>query len=412
MKFNVIAICETWLNSKVPNSLLLSNFPYTIVRSDRHNKGGGVCIFISHNVVYCQVETPKIPNAEIISIDIHDPVTQSKHRLINVYRPTTCETNQHFTLLLDTLTELCAVDFPVTLVGDFNLPCIDWINKQPTITSQLGIKERLFTQFVTSLDLSQHVNFPTRSNNCLDLLFTNAPTHISHVASLPPFGSATNTSDHVCIECMLEINVSTENKQTTHNFPKADYNIINQILFNINWLFIFSHCTNIDQLYNQFCETIHDVIEMYVPMHKPRTQQMTFPSHINSIIAYRNKLWPHIKYPNVYEKFKKCTLTIDKKVNKYLVNREKAKLKTVKSKFEYVGSHLKSKKAPIPLLKCNDSLISKSIDKAELLSTHFQSTFTNIVPSTEKLPTDITKKIVFLSTFVLSILPMKLFIIR
>ena len=46
--FHIIAVCETWLKSFIPNNLIDGNDKYYVYRKDRYNqRGGGVCFFIA-----------------------------------------------------------------------------------------------------------------------------------------------------------------------------------------------------------------------------------------------------------------------------------------------------------------------------------------------------------------------------
>ena len=46
MKYDILILCETWLNLSIQSSILLNNSGYSILRADRANRvGGGVCIF-------------------------------------------------------------------------------------------------------------------------------------------------------------------------------------------------------------------------------------------------------------------------------------------------------------------------------------------------------------------------------
>jgi hypothetical protein len=94
------------------------------------------------------------------------------------------------------------------------------------------------------------------------------------------------------------------------------------------------------------------------------------------MMVYRSKLYPHIKHESVRAKFTDCTRKIDLEVKKFLTNLEKLKMQKVKSKYNYVGSFLKSKNAPIPALKTSDSnILVKDDEKAEYLANFFESTF-------------------------------------
>ena len=73
--------------------------------------GGGVCILLSNNIHYKQIQIPALKNSNLIAVDIFDSQTLNKHRLINIYRPTINESLEHFCLLIDVLTDLCTIDF-------------------------------------------------------------------------------------------------------------------------------------------------------------------------------------------------------------------------------------------------------------------------------------------------------------
>ena len=103
-KFHVLAFSETWLNSKIDDSVIIQGFNYQIIRSDRQSrKGGGVAILISDLIPFQKIKVPKIPNSDICCIDVFSPLNQQKIRLIVVYRPTTKETLEHLTSLIDCL---------------------------------------------------------------------------------------------------------------------------------------------------------------------------------------------------------------------------------------------------------------------------------------------------------------------
>lgn len=128
--FKIILITESWLNSKIDNSQILHDTPYTIVRCDRGSKGGGVCILIDNIIPFSVVKTPKIKNSDLVVIDIYSP-TYEKFRLILVYRPTTKEKHEDFLALLDTLCSLISINHNFIIIGDFNFPNMSWISGKP-----------------------------------------------------------------------------------------------------------------------------------------------------------------------------------------------------------------------------------------------------------------------------------------
>ena len=75
------------------------------------------------------------------------------------------------------------------VVGDFNLPDIDWLTEHPKF---IGAKGIALHDMFTDLACSQFILSPTRGKNVLDLLFCNDPMLISDVSVNAPF----STSDH------------------------------------------------------------------------------------------------------------------------------------------------------------------------------------------------------------------------
>ena len=83
--------------------------------------------------------------------------------------------------------QLC-VNYTCLLLGDFNLPKINWclnLVKPDAI-------EEAFYEYFCSAGLTQLVSFPTRYDATLDLVFCNDPEIISNLMPLPHLGK----SDH------------------------------------------------------------------------------------------------------------------------------------------------------------------------------------------------------------------------
>jgi hypothetical protein len=74
------------------------------------------------------------------------------------------------------------------LIGDFNLPAIDWSLDQPTPATNGGQLEESFCDLVADSFLQQFISGSMHiDGNKLDLLLCNCPEIIKNVSSLPVF---------------------------------------------------------------------------------------------------------------------------------------------------------------------------------------------------------------------------------
>jgi len=160
--FDIIALSETWLNDSVPNSLLCCNNQFEIIRKDRKSRGGGISSeYVSlvsrvfKPVVDVVIMPDKFTELEILSIDITD--CNSKTRFILVYRPPSYDRVMN-DLLADALQFLCRRVTSVVLIGDVNLPGLNWSSLPCNDNSVTGA---LIDYFIDS-GLHQLIDKPTR----------------------------------------------------------------------------------------------------------------------------------------------------------------------------------------------------------------------------------------------------------
>jgi hypothetical protein len=232
--YHIILIAETWLSKKVDDALILSHAPYKLFRCDKKGKGGGVCIILANNIPYQNFFCSKIPNSNIVAIDIIEPISFQKTRIINVYRPNTNETDKHFNIFLETLSDLCTINFPIVITGDFNMPNIRWEKNNSFTNKKIPLKEQNFLTFLNTFNLEQKIDFCTRKNNILDLVFANNEI-TENIISHPPFGTNLHFSDHSSIVFELKIsNITPKQTSTKIDFANANFTTLNSYFSNIN----------------------------------------------------------------------------------------------------------------------------------------------------------------------------------
>lgn len=149
---SIIGLSETWLSNIILDSKILPH-GYTIYRKDRESRGGGVTLAISNNFPSKQLPSP--PNLEIVTVSIFlDPAFTCRM----VYAPPNATVEYH-TELTNYLATITSSPNPLLIIGDFNIPDINWF----TLTGCSVISNK-FCEFIFQSNLVQVVNTPTHKH--------------------------------------------------------------------------------------------------------------------------------------------------------------------------------------------------------------------------------------------------------
>ena len=95
--------------------------------------------------------------------------------------------------------DLCACEHQIFIVGDFNLPEINWRLAAASVLQKS--KEAIFVEFCVLNSLHPLVDVATRqaSDNTPDLILTNAPDNITDLVVAP----TPVKTDHLALGCSL-----------------------------------------------------------------------------------------------------------------------------------------------------------------------------------------------------------------
>lgn len=188
---DLVLVTETWLSSKMNNSEITFNLPYTVFRTDRKLsgikkcRGGGVCCIAKDTINLYPIAVSAVSScikSDLLCLEGFDFVRSFKFRMILIYRPPKSSVEDDDSLI-DTLLDLFLCDLHLIVLGDFNLD-INWdLNQGRNSTS---VK---FLNFFHSFGLKQHVMNPTRCSSVLDIILTSAPI-IKNMSLHPPLGTA------------------------------------------------------------------------------------------------------------------------------------------------------------------------------------------------------------------------------
>ena len=115
---------------------------------------------------------------------------------------------------------------------------------------------------------------------------------------LEPF---TSSCDHNTIELDIDYRLkNTPTKEPKINYYAADYDSINNYLSNIDWESILVPITDIDQMYDNFLQVVHQSINLYAPISNTKQKQF-LPKEIRIILKEKRKLYKLSKKDNNFK---------------------------------------------------------------------------------------------------------------
>ena len=173
------------------------------------------------------------------------------------------------------------------IVGDFNLPNVDWATVTASTDCQMYT---IFTKAIKDHFLWQLIDFPTRNDNLLDLLLTNIPDKISNIKG---FQDILN-SDHQLIEFSMDLRIKSQKphvKRRLYNFKKADWNGLKYSLSLINWDLCFEE-NNTNASLTNWSDTFLAAVDQQIPTSKPRNinEHPWIDHELLNLIKVKNKL--------------------------------------------------------------------------------------------------------------------------
>ena len=374
---DLVLICETWLNENDENvSLNLDGYNLEPeLRKDRTDTvngiGGGLLVYSRSGIIikpvlneidfnqYCQFEviSKEKRNSENLNFTL-------------VYRPPK-NNKLNLTKLCDAIKN---VPDNSILIGDFNLPNIDWKNEE----CKDAFSEE-FLETVVEANLEQMIDFKTHvKGNILDLLLTNKPENIISVECLGNLGN----SDHSIIEA--EIRFSTEiqeNKVERLDWKNCDNEGLKDYFDNIDWSNILANKSCSEQW-----DTLKNVIETgtnrFVPKLKENKKRKTswMTKKVKKLLNKKYRLFKLVKNNGSVENLKNLK-DIEKKCRKAVRNAKMNYEKMLSEKNEskpfhaYVRNKTKNKTSVGPL-KVDGKIISDNKQIAKVLNDYFLSVYT------------------------------------
>ena len=155
-------------------------------------------------------------------------------------------------------------NFNLIVIGDFNLPGVDWENNCLTSSCRREPEHRLFLSLCSYLDLTQQVYFSTHmSGSILDIILTNRHGVVLDATQEEPF---THSCDHNQVSFSITCHVlKTNTFRSVKLYSKGDFSSINTILAQIDWHEVYQSCSTADALYTYLCAALTYCVNLHVP---------------------------------------------------------------------------------------------------------------------------------------------------
>jgi len=390
-KPDIVACTETWLKPDILTSEIFPDNSYTVVRDDRTtSRGGGVLLAISNRFI-CEELSELKTDCNIVWIKLNIKGSRSIY-ISSFYKP-----HENDTASLDELwksVKMIPKDAIIWILGDFNLPDIDWTNE--CIKDSCKHKS-IYTDFMdnlTDFNLEQMVKLPTREHNVLDLFLTNDPSQVHATRTLP------GLSDHDIVfhEVNLLMGRHVQPRRKINLYGKANWESMKHELdLYYNDTFCHEPNNDPDALWNMFKLKLEKLSAKYIPSKhtKPKTDHPWITKDIIQKIRKRDKLYSKIKslpssdtnITTLKDKFKLIKYEIQKLIRnsywKYLdsviLTNDSGNNKN--KKFYSFIKHKKSQNCGVSPLKQDGITHTDPVDKANILNKQFESVFSSPKPT-------------------------------
>lgn len=257
-----MVITETWLH---PNILDTEITPpnYTIIRKDREARGGGVAILIRRGIVFTVLDEVKDIEAVWVQIRMSDHVVV----LGGVYRPPNSSAN-FLIRLRQYMDYVICHNKNILLVGDFNLPGIDWNKLSAGAIEVANCEQLLEIAFCYNLSqvVTEHTRTTSAASSLLDLMFVSA----NLTSLLSECETLEGISDHKMTCMTLNLRPSTlfrpPNKKVLVFEAADDVSILDYLEKSLDdFQSLYQLSADTEVLWDFFANVIAHCVSLFVP---------------------------------------------------------------------------------------------------------------------------------------------------
>lgn len=315
VKFDVIALSETWLSPENCHLPYISHQYNHIYNTRNHRAGGGVSLFIDKKYTFVQIADLTISNESMECIFTQiNPLTPTTNPIVIgcVYRPPNTDIPTFLTHLTDILQHPKIQNKTCYILGDFNFNLLNHDSHSPTA----DFINTFFTANYIPL-ITKPTRITQHSSTLLDNIFTNSTNfHNTHSGIL-----ISDVTDHLPVFHLLNSSTSSHNKCAASHQPKPLINTrtlsnMNRSLLTTDWTTITT-IEDPSQAYTQFIDAITEAYHEHIPLHLTHNKKSHKPWISRALLTSvkrKNKLYSiYLKHKtdrtlNYYKRYKN-TLT-------------------------------------------------------------------------------------------------------
>ena len=382
-KPQIISITESWGEEWISDGIFALK-GYTMYRDDRSRmRGGGALLYISDNIEQRVCRPLNSDNFESSTWCWIIEKNGKKILVGSVYRSTssTAENNKRLISQIEKANEI-AGDNRLLILGDFNLPKIDWVNNE--LKEGYEENEAEMLDVFSDCLLHQHVRKLTRFRNnqssTLDLIFTKEEEDVRDIEVLQPLGS----SDHGVVMgnfvCQWRSRVVQKQRRIYH---KGKYEHIREGLNRVNWETEFQNKT-VQECWDIFKTKLEALVEEYVPMSKPNDYNEPWMNR-TILRQWKKKYFAwkrfteskshasYVQYKAETKKLKKNTRKAKRKYERKLAKQVRHNKRAF---YRYVNSKLTVRPELREIQNENGNMVDREEDICNILGNYFSSVHT------------------------------------
>ena len=340
-----------------------------------------------NNTIPCQlISSPSNLEVVCIKLNVSHPIT-----CCVLYNPPN-SSSEYCDNLLNFISNISNSSDRLILLGDFNLPDINW----NALSGGSPVSNKL-CDLIFQTGMSQLIDRPSHLHgNVLDLLLMNIEENIN---SLEVHSSSSLSSDHYDITFAVATVPKLSPKTTpcySFNFSRGDYSGLNNYLLNINFTSCFlTH--DVERIWHTIEHQIVTAMKLFIPVSKHHSVQHPpwFTSEIRHSLKRLRTLRRKYKFhpsQNTLASIASLEATIHELISTAKLHYESSLISNFASAnsskiYKYLKSITKSNHMP-PTVNLDSSTANTDFDKANLFNHYFHSVFhsPSNLPDIDELP--------------------------